>query len=70
MNKVTQTYSKNLEKHMLMNSFLEHATLLKMNFFLGIFRGRCLKVSDDFFDRTPPSLFAALVNRLCMVFLR
>ena len=40
-----------------MNSFLERATLLKKNFFLGIFQGFCLKVSEDFFDRTP-SIFA------------
>ena len=36
MNKITQTFSKNLEKYVYMNSFLEPATLLKMNFFLGI----------------------------------
>ena len=32
-----------------MNSFLEPVTLLKMNFFLGIFQGFYLKVSEDFF---------------------
>ena len=41
-----------------MNSFLGRATLLKKNFFLGIFQGFCLKVSEDFFDRTPPSIFS------------
>ena len=37
---------------MWMNSFLETATLLKMNFLLGIFKVLgifCLKVSEDFF---------------------
>ena len=53
-----------------MNSFLERSTLLKKNFFLGIFQGFCLKVSEDFFDRTLPSMFAVIVKRLCMVFLR
>ena len=53
-----------------MNSFLERATLLKKNFFLGIFQGFCLKVSEDFFDRTPPSIFAVIVNRLCKVFFK
>ena len=53
-----------------MNSFSESATLLKNNFFLGIFRGFSLIVSEDFFDRTHPSIFAVIVNRLCTVFLR
>ena len=32
-----------------MNSFTTPATLLKMNFFLGIFQEFCLKVPEDFF---------------------
>ena len=32
-----------------MSSFLEPVTLLKMNYFLGIFQGFYLKVSEDFF---------------------
>ena len=36
-----------------MNSFLEPGTLLKMNFFLGIFQGFCLKASENFFHREP-----------------
>ena len=32
-----------------MNSFLEGATSLKMNSFLGNFLGFCYKVSEDFF---------------------
>ena len=32
-----------------MNSFLEGPTLLKMNSFVFVFEGFCLKVSDDFF---------------------
>ena len=32
-----------------MNSFLEPVTLIKINFFLVIFQGYCLKVSEDFF---------------------
>ena len=42
---------------MSMNSFLEPAFLLKINFFLGIFQGFCLKVSEDFFHRTPSCIF-------------
>ena len=53
-----------------MNSFSERATLLKKKFFLGIFQGFCLKVSEDFFNRTPTSIFVVIVNRLCTVFLR
>ena len=34
-----------------MNLFLEPATLLKMNFFLDIFEGFCLKVSEDIFSQ-------------------
>ena len=34
--------------------FLEPATLIKMNFFLDIYQGFCLKDSEDFFHRTPP----------------
>ena len=40
-----------------MNSFLESATLLKMNFFLGIFQGFSVKVLEDLFHRTPPYIF-------------
>ena len=52
-----------------MNSFFERATLLNEPF-LGIFEGFCLKVSEDFFDRTPPCTFAVIVNRFWTVFLR
>ena len=38
MNKVTQTFSKNLEKYVWMNLILETTTLLKMKFLLGIFQ--------------------------------
>ena len=41
-----------LEKFVWINSFLEPATLLKINFFLNIFQALCLKVSEDFFHRT------------------
>ena len=34
---------------MWMDSFIAPATLLKMNFFLGIFQEFCLKVPEDFF---------------------
>ena len=70
MNKFTQTYSKIVEKYLWINSFLERATLLKMNLLLGIFEGFYLKVPEDFFDTTPTSIFAVIVNRLCTVFLR
>ena len=53
MNKVTWTFSKNLKKYAWMISFLEPGTLLRMNFFWGIFQGFCLKVSEDIFYRTP-----------------
>ena len=36
---------------MWMNLFLEPATLPKMNFFLDIFEGFCLKVSEDIFSQ-------------------
>ena len=36
-----------------MISFLEPGTLLKMNFFWGIFEEFCLKFSEDIFYRTP-----------------
>ena len=29
-----------------------------------------LKVSEDIFDRKPPSIFAVIVNRLCKVFFK
>ena len=54
--------NKNLEKYVWMNSFLESATLLKMEFFLNIFQGFCLKVSEYFFNRRPPCIFAVIVN--------
>ena len=53
-----------------MNSFLKSGTFLKMNFFLDIFQRLCLKVSEDFFHRTPPCIFVVIVNKLCTVFLR
>ena len=53
-----------------MNSLLEPATLLKINFFLDVFQGFCLKVSGDFFQRTSPSIFVVIVNGLCTVFLK
>ena len=53
-----------------MNSFLDRSPLLKKNFFLSIFQGFCLKASEDFFDRTLPSILAVIVKRLCTVFLR
>ena len=42
---------------------------LKMNFFLDIFQGLCLKDSEDFY-RTSPCTFVVIVNKLCTVFLR
>ena len=42
---------------MSMNSFLKPATLLKINFCLGIFQGFCLKVSEDLFHRIPLYIF-------------
>ena len=47
-----------------MNSFLQPATLLKMSFFLGIFQEFCLKVSEDFFHRTPPCIFLVANSKL------
>ena len=38
---------------------LECATLLKMNLFVHIFEGFCLKVSGDFFHTTRPCIFVA-----------
>ena len=69
MNKVTYTFSKNFEKHLWMKPFLEPAALLKMNLFLCIFRGFCLKVSEDFSHRIP-WIFVVIVNTLRMVFLK
>ena len=40
-----------------MNPFLQPATLQKINFFLDVFQELCLKVSEDFFHRTPPCIF-------------
>ena len=40
-----------------MNSFLKAATLLKINVFLGIFQGFCLKVSEDLFHIIPLYIF-------------
>ena len=65
---LNQTISKNIEKYVLMNSFLEPVALLKMNFYQGIFQGFCLKVLEDFFYRTPLRIFVIIVNRLCTVF--
>ena len=42
---------------------------LKMNFFLDIFQGFCLKDSEDFY-RISPCTFVVIVNKLCTVFLR
>ena len=53
MNKVTWIFSKKLAKYVRMNLFLEPVTLLKMNFFLGIFQGFCLIVPKDYFYKTP-----------------
>ena len=53
-----------------MNSYREPEALLKMNFYGVIFQGFCLKVSEDFFYRTPPRIFVVIVNRLCTVVLR
>ena len=64
------TLTKNFEKYVWMNLFLESATLLKMNFFLDIFQRFCLKVSKDFFHRTHPSIFVVIVSSMCTVFLR
>ena len=36
-----EDFSKNLEKYVWINSFLEPAALLKMSFFWGIFQGFC-----------------------------
>ena len=52
-----------------MNSFLEPAALLKMNFYFGIFQGFYLKVSENFFYRTPPFIFVVIINKLCTAFL-
>ena len=53
-----------------MNSFLEPVALLKMNFYGGIFQAFCLKVSENLFYRTSPSIFVVIVNSLCTAFLR
>ena len=53
-----------------MNSFLEPAALLKMNFFWGIFQGFFKKVSEDFVYGTRPCIFVAIVDKLRTVFLR
>ena len=52
-----------------MNSFLESVALLEMNFYWAVFQGFCLKVSEDFFYRTPPRIFVVIKNKLCTVFL-
>ena len=59
---LNQTISKNLEKYVKMNSFLEPAALLKMDFYRSIFQGFCLKVLQDLFYRSPPRIFVAIVN--------
>ena len=41
-----------------------------MKFHGVIFQGFSLKVSEDFFYRTPPDIFVVIVNRLRTVFLR
>ena len=53
-----------------MNLILEPVILLKMSFFLGIFQGFYLNVSEDFFYRTAPCILVVIAYRLCMVFLR
>ena len=50
-----------------MNSILNPATLLKVNFFLGVFQGFCLEVSEAFFYRTPLYVFVVTESRLCTV---
>ena len=67
---LNQAFSKNLQKYVQTNSFLEPVALLKMNYYWGIFQEFCLKVSEDLFYRTPPRIFVLIVNRLCTVFLR
>ena len=64
------TFSKNLEKYVRMNSALESVTLIKVDFFLGIFQEFYLQVSEDLFYRTPPCIFVVVVNSLCAVLLR
>ena len=59
---VNQTFSKNFEKYVLMNSFLEPVALLRMNFYWGIFPRFCLKISEDFFYRTPACIFVVTVR--------
>ena len=54
---LNKTFSKNVEKYVKMNSFLEPVALLKMNFRWVIFQGFCLKVSEDFFYRKPSRIF-------------
>ena len=46
-----------------MNSLLGSAALLKMDFFLGIFQRFCLKVSEDFYHRRPPSIFVVVNSK-------
>ena len=48
-----------------MNSFLEPVTLLKMNFFLGIFQGFYLKVSEDFFYHGTSMLLQNISLYIC-----
>ena len=38
--------------------------LLKINFFIRIFQGFCLKVSENLFQRTLPCLFVVIISRL------
>ena len=66
--KVIQIFSKILEKYLLMDSFLEPATLIKNELFLRYFSKILLNVLNDFFHRTPPSIFVVIVNRLQTVF--
>ena len=51
-----------------MDSFLERATLIKNELFFRYFSRISLNVLEDFFHRTPPSIFAVMVNRLYRVF--
>ena len=55
---------------MSMSSFLGPAALLKMNFLKGNSQGFYLKCLENFIHRTPPCIFAVIVNRLCTVSLR
>ena len=50
-----------------MSPFLKPAALLKMNSYWGIFQGFCVKVSEEFFYRTPPRIFVVIVLLIIIV---